>query len=106
MTDFESNEQKLNSTETHLANARALRKERIGRVISARMKGTCVVEALTRVPHFRFGKIVKHRKRYYVHDEANTARTGDVVRICETRRISKLKCWRLVEILESSNWNR
>ena len=103
MTAFDNNEQTSNIAEARLANARALRKERIGRVISARMKGTCVVEAVNRVPHFRFGKIVKHRKRYYVHDEENTARIGDMVRICETRRISKLKCWRLVEILEASN---
>jgi small subunit ribosomal protein S17 len=79
---------------------RGLRKERVGRVVSSKMQKTCVVETVTRVPHPRFGKIVKHRKRFYVHDEENKAQIGDTVRIAETRPLSKLKRWRLVEIIK------
>ena len=77
----------------------AHRKERVGQVVSTKMQKTCVVETVTRVPHPRFGKIVKHRKRFYVHDEENKAQVGDTVRISETRPLSKLKRWRLVEII-------
>jgi small subunit ribosomal protein S17 len=87
------------TTETD-SEKRALRKERVGRVVSSKMQKTCVVETVTRVPHPRFGKIVKHRKRFYVHDEENKAQVGDTVRIAETRPLSKLKRWRLVEIVK------
>jgi len=82
------------------ADKRGIRKERVGRVVSSKMQKTCVVETVTRVPHPRFGKIVKHRKRFYVHDEENKAQVGDTVRISETRPFSKLKRWRLVEIIK------
>jgi small subunit ribosomal protein S17 len=52
------------------------------------------------VPHPKFGKIVKQMKRFYVHDEQNQAKTGDTVRIMETRPLSKLKRWRLVEVIQ------
>src|SRR5881397_330107 len=78
---------------------RARRKTRTGKVISDRMKKTIVVRTVTRVPHPRFGKIVKQMKKFYVHDEENKAKTGDTVRIMETRPLSKLKRWRLVEVL-------
>lgn len=80
--------------------ARALRKERVGQVVSTKMNKTAVVETTTRVPHPKFGKIVKQIKRFYAHDEAGTAQVGDTVRIAETRPISKLKRWRLVEIVK------
>jgi small subunit ribosomal protein S17 len=80
--------------------ARNLRKERIGQVVSTKMQKTAVVETTTRVPHARFGKIVKQVKRFHVHDEESKARVGDTVRIAETRPLSKLKRWRLVEILK------
>ena len=63
------------------------------------MNKTAVVETTTRVPHARFGKIVKQIKRFYVHDEEGKAQVGDTVRIMETRPLSKLKRWRLVEIV-------
>jgi len=88
------------ATETSPANKGGLRKERVGQVVSTKMQKTCVVETITRVPHPRFGKIVKHRKRFYVHDEENKAQVGDTVRISETRPLSKLKRWRLVEIIK------
>ena len=81
-------------------NDRALRKTRVGTVVSNRMAKTAVVETITRVPHPKFRKIVKQSKRFYVHDEANTAQVGDLVRIMETRPLSRLKRWRLVEVLK------
>ena len=80
--------------------ARGLRKSRIGEVTSSKMHKTVVVETVTRVPHAKFGKIVKQVKKFYVHDEDGKAQVGDVVRITETRPVSKLKRWRLVEILK------
>lgn len=80
--------------------SRGLRKERIGQVVSTKMKKTAVVETTTRVPHAKFGKIVKQIKRFYAHDEDGKAQVGDTVRISETRPLSKLKRWRLVEIVK------
>ena len=78
---------------------RSSRKTRVGEVISERMNKTIVVRTVTRVPHPRFGKIVKQMRKFYAHDEENKAKTGDMVRIMETRPLSKLKRWRLVEVL-------
>jgi len=80
--------------------ARALRKTRVGQVVSNKASKTAVVETVTRVPHPKFGKIIKQVKRFHAHDEENKAQIGDTVRIMETRPISKLKCWRVVEILK------
>ena len=80
---------------------RGHRKARVGEVVSNKMKKTIVVETVTRVPHAKFGKIVKQFKKFYVHDEKSEAKVGDRVRIEETRPLSKLKRWRLVEILKS-----
>ena len=80
-------------TEVHL------RKTRVGVVISNKMDKTLVVEHIARVPHPRFNKIVKRSKKYYVHDEKGEAAVGDRVRIVETKPISKLKCWKLAEVL-------
>jgi small subunit ribosomal protein S17 len=79
---------------------RASRKTRTGEVISSGMNKTIVVRSVTRVPHARFGKIVKQMKKFYAHDEENKAKTGDTVRIMETRPLSKLKRWRLVEVVQ------
>lgn len=87
-----------NTVETS-KDAPGLRKERVGHVVSTKMQKTCVVETITRVPHPQFGKIIKHRKRFYVHDEESKAKLGDTVRIQETRPLSKLKRWRLVEVI-------
>jgi small subunit ribosomal protein S17 len=78
---------------------RGARKTRTGEVISSSMNKTIVVRTVTRVPHPKFGKIVKQMKRFYVHDEQNQAKAGDTVRIMETRPLSKLKRWRLVEVV-------
>jgi small subunit ribosomal protein S17 len=79
---------------------RSSRKTRVGEVISNRMNKTIVVQTVTRVPHPKFGKIVKQMKKFYAHDEQNQARVGDMVRIMEIRPLSKLKRWRLVEIVQ------
>ena len=79
---------------------RGTRKTRVGEVISNNMNKTIVVRSVTRVPHARFGKIVKQMKKFYAHDEENKAKTGDTVRIMETRPLSKLKRWRLVEVVQ------
>jgi small subunit ribosomal protein S17 len=78
---------------------RGSRKTRVGEVISSSMNKTIVVRSVTRVPHPKFGKIVKQQKKFYAHDEGNKAKSGDTVRIMETRPLSKLKRWRLVEIV-------
>jgi small subunit ribosomal protein S17 len=82
------------------ADRRASRKTRVGEVVSDRMNKTIVVRTITRVPHPKFGKIVKQIRKFYVHDEENKAKAGDTVRIMETRPLSKLKRWRLVEVLQ------
>jgi len=79
---------------------RATRKTRTGEVISSGMNKTIVVRTTTRVPHNKFGKIVKQMRKFYAHDEENKAKTGDKVRIMETRPLSKLKRWRLVEVVQ------
>lgn len=87
-------------TSTTINRERGLRKQRVGQVVSAKMLKTVVVETTTRVPHPKFGKIVKQIKRFYAHDEEGKAQLGDTVRISETRPLSKLKRWRLVEIIK------
>jgi small subunit ribosomal protein S17 len=79
---------------------RNLRKTRVGEVVSIKMDKTAVVQTVTRVPHPKFGKIIKQIKKFYVHDEENKAQVGDTVRIMETRPLSKTKRWRLVEIVK------
>jgi small subunit ribosomal protein S17 len=79
---------------------RGSRKTRTGEVISSSMNKTIVVRAVTRVPHPKFGKIINQMKKFYAHDEENKAKTGDMVRIMETRPLSKLKRWRLVEVVQ------
>ena len=78
---------------------RGTRKTRVGEVISSGMNKTIVVRTVARVPHAKFGKIVKQQKKFYVHDEENQAKSGDTVRIMETRPLSKLKRWRLVDVV-------
>jgi small subunit ribosomal protein S17 len=76
------------------------RKVREGIVVSDKMQASIVVAVQERVRHPRFGKTVQRTKRLYVHDQENEARVGDLVRVTETRPISKLKRWRLTEVLE------
>jgi small subunit ribosomal protein S17 len=76
------------------------RKVREGVVDSTKMEKTIVVKVVDRVRHPLYGKTLQRTKRLYVHDEQNDAKVGDRVRVQETRPMSKLKRWRLVEVLE------
>jgi small subunit ribosomal protein S17 len=78
------------------------RKVRQGVVVSAAGDKTCVVEINTRKPHAVYGKMVTRTTKYHAHDENNEAGVGDVVQIMETRPLSKLKRWRLTEIIEKA----
>ena len=79
---------------------RNLRKERIGVVTSDKMTKSIVVSETKKVKHPMYGKFVLKTKKYIVHDEKNESKSGDVVKIMETRPMSKNKCWRLVKIIE------
>lgn len=81
---------------------RNLRKERIGVVTSNKMDKSFVVSVETKVMHPKYGKFVKQTKRFMAHDEKGETGVGDKVRIMETRPLSKLKRWRLVEIIEKA----
>ena len=87
----------MTDSRTEVRNAR---KTRIGRVVSDKMQKTVVVAIERRVPHPVYGKMVTRTRRLKAHDEQNEAKTGDTVRIMETRPLSKDKRWRLVEIME------
>ena len=87
------------SEQTETTKKPGLRKTRVGVVTSTKMDKTIVVEYVARVPHPKFKKIVKKSKKFYAHDENSSAKVGDKVRIAETRPLSKLKCWELVEVL-------
>ena len=76
-----------------------IKNEKIGQVVSTRMQKTIVVEVSRRVPHPLYKRIIAKRKRFYAHDEEGMARLGDVVRIVECRPLSKLKRWRLAEVI-------
>jgi small subunit ribosomal protein S17 len=92
------------TTNTNAAGARAetrnARKLREGKVVSDKMQKTVVVAIERRVPHPVYGKMVTRTKRLKAHDEENSAKTGDTVRIMETRPLSKDKRWRVVEIVD------
>lgn len=76
--------------------------EKVGQVVSAKMQKTIVVEVTRRVQHPVYKRIINKRKKFYAHDEQQTAQIGDVVRIIECRPISKLKRWRLGEVLRKA----
>ena len=79
------------------------RNEKIGYVTSTKMAKTVVVEVEMRKAHRKYKRIIKSSKKFYAHDEQNSARVGDVVRIRETRPLSKLKRWALEEIVRRSS---
>jgi small subunit ribosomal protein S17 len=79
---------------------RNLRKQKIGVVVSDKMDKTIAVMVERRLMHPIYGKFVKRSKKFFAHDEENSCKVGDKVRIMETRPLSKNKCWRLVEVLE------
>jgi small subunit ribosomal protein S17 len=84
------------------ATAMRRRKELVGVVTSAKMQKTIVVHVTRRIKHNLYVRYVRVSKKFYAHDEQGDARTGDTVRIVETRPMSKLKRWRLAEVMSRS----
>ncbi len=87
-------------TITQPEKTRGNRKERLGEVISNKMAKTIIVRVERRFPHPRYKKVVTGYKKFYAHDEKSEAKVGDRVRIQETRPLSKMKRWRLMEVVE------
>ena len=81
----------------------ARRNEKVGEVVSTSMQKTIVVEVEMRKAHPKYKRVVRSTKKFYAHDEQGSARVGDVVRIRETRPLSKLKRWSLEEIVRRSS---
>ncbi|HSL63125.1 MAG TPA: 30S ribosomal protein S17 [Gaiellaceae bacterium] len=81
---------------------RGRRQERQGTVVSAAQDKTIVVEVAVIKAHPKYKKVVRRSRKFHAHDEANVAKLGDVVRIVETRPLSKLKRWRLAEVVEEA----
>ena len=79
------------------------RNEKVGLVVSTKMQKTIVVEIEMRKAHPKYKRVMKSNKKFYAHDEQNSARVGDVVRIRESRPLSKLKRWSLEEIIRRSS---
>jgi small subunit ribosomal protein S17 len=79
------------------------RTEKVGLVVSTKMDKTIVVEIEMRKAHPKYRRVLKSNKKFYAHDEQNSARVGDMVRIRETRPLSKLKRWSLEEIIRRSS---
>jgi small subunit ribosomal protein S17 len=82
-----------------MAETKSIKNEKIGSVLSSKMAKTIVVEVIRRVPHPMYKRIISKRKKFYAHDEQETAKVGDVVRIVECRPMSKLKRWTLGEVV-------
>ena len=78
------------------------RKEVIGMVVSSRMQKTIVVQVVRQKSHGFYGRVVSKAKKFYAHDEKNEAHVGDFVRLEETRPLSKLKRWRLKEVIRKA----
>ena len=83
----------------NLTVARGHRKERLGEVLSNKMSKTIVVRVERRFQHPKFKKVITRYRKFYAHDEKGEAKVGDRVRIQETRPLSKMKCWRLIEVI-------
>ena|SRR5579859_3517485 len=78
------------------------RATQVGEVVSTRMHKTIVVSVMRKKAHALYKRVISHSRKFYAHDETNQALVGDVVRIEETRPLSKLKRWRLVEVVRRS----
>ncbi len=84
------------------ASRQGLKNEKVGEVVSTKMRKTIVVAVTRRVAHPLYKRIVSKRKKFYAHDEEGRAHLGDVVRIIECRPLSRLKRWRLAEVLRQA----
>jgi small subunit ribosomal protein S17 len=78
---------------------KGIKNEKIGEVVSTKMSKTIIVEVTRRVPHPMYKRIVSKRKKFYAHDEQETAKVGDFVRILECRPLSRLKRWELFQVV-------
>jgi small subunit ribosomal protein S17 len=99
MTDTKASETKVPVVAEE---KQARRNEKVGQVVSTKMQKTIVVEIEMRKAHPKYKRVMKTNKKFYAHDEQNSARVGDMVRIRETRPLSKLKRWQLEEIVRRS----
>ena len=90
------------ANETEAVRERGARQELVGVVTSAKMQKTIVVKVTRAVQHPLYHRVVRTAKKYYAHDETRDARVGDTVRIVSTRPLSKLKRWRLKEVVQRS----
>ncbi len=82
--------------------ARGRRKARVGTVVSDKMDKTATVQVVRTYVHSEFKRVIRRSKRYLIHDGENTLKVGDVVRIVETRPLSRRKRWRLLEVIQRS----
>ena len=92
-----------NTTAATSAETTSRRNEKVGLVVSTKMQKTIVVEIEMLKAHPKYKRVMKSNKKFYAHDEKNSARVGDVVRIREARPLSKLKRWSLEEIVRRSS---
>jgi small subunit ribosomal protein S17 len=88
---------------TQAAGPRTHRKVRTGRVVSNKMQKTIIVAVERLLKHPLYGRVIKRTSKIYAHDERGEAAPGDLVRVMETRPMSRLKRWRLLEIVERAN---
>ena len=95
--------QEVSGTAPVPAERESRRNEKVGQVVSTKMQKTIVVEIEMRKAHPKYKRVMKSNKKFYAHDEQNSARVGDVVRIREARPLSKLKRWSLEEIVRRSS---
>ena len=93
-------ETKTQATHSDQPEQAGRRKIVVGEVVSSRMHKTIVVQVTRKKAHPFYGRVIARNKKFYAHDEKNEAHVGDVVRLEETRPLSKLKRWRIVEVLE------
>jgi small subunit ribosomal protein S17 len=97
-----SGERKSITREPKPEHVRGRRQERRGVVVSSAMDKTIVVKVELISSHQRYKKVIRRSVKFHAHDEQNAANVGDIVRIVETRPLSKTKCWRLAEIVEAA----
>jgi small subunit ribosomal protein S17 len=97
-----ANEQVATAAAEESHNERGVRQELTGVVTSTKMQKTIVVKVTRAVQHPLYQRVVRHAKKYYAHDETGDARVGDTVRIVSTRPLSKLKRWRLQDVVQRS----
>lgn len=81
----------------------SIRKTRVGVVVSTKMAKTAVIQVERLLEHPLYGKTIKRSKKYHAHDENGVCGEGDLVKVMETRPISKTKCWRVVEVLKKAS---